>query len=186
MNSIDSNIKISSNRIVLLPVSIDYQEHICREFTPEITKYMPFTPNGNITVTEDFIRNSKQELQDGTDLTLCILLKNNNEFLGCCGLHHINTRAIEIGLWLKKSIHGKGYGIETVEALIDWANKQLDFDYLFYPVDKENSASKRIPERLGFTATKSYLKRKSEAENLDIIEYRKNKTTPVTILKEDK
>jgi ribosomal-protein-alanine N-acetyltransferase len=187
MNSIDPNIEIVANRIVLRPVSMEYKEPICREFTTEVTKYMPFTPSGDITVTEDFIRNSRQELLDQTNLELCILLKNNDhEFIGCCGLHCINTRAIEIGLWLKKSVHGKGYGIETVEALIDWANKQLDFDYLFYPVDTENSASKRIPEKLGFTATKSYLKRKSEAENLDIIEYRKNKTTPVTILKEDK
>lgn len=176
MNFIDSNIEIASKRIVLRPVSMEYKENICQEFTPEITKYMPFTPNGDMTMTEDFIRNSKQELQDETSLQLCILLKNNdNEFIGCCGLHHINTRAIEIGLWLKKSVHGKGYGVETVETLIDWANNQFDFDYLFYPVDKENSASKRIPEKLGFTAIKSYIKRKSETENLDIIEYRKNK-----------
>ena len=176
MNSINSNMEIEAKRIVLRPVSMEYKENICREFTPEVTKYMPFTPNGDITLTEDFIRNSGQELQDKTSLQLCIFLKNNdNEFLGCCGLHHINTKAIEIGLWLKKSVHGKGYGIEAVGALIDWANKQFDFDYLFYPVDKENSASKRIPEKLGFTATKSYIKRKSETQNLDIIEYRKNK-----------
>jgi len=157
MNSIDSNIEIAAKRIVLRPVSMEYKEKICQEFTPEVTKYMPFTPKGDITITEDFIRNSKQELQEETSLQLCILLKNNdNEFLGCCGLHHINTKAIEIGLWLKKSVHGKGYGIETVEALIDWANKQFDFDYLFYPVDKDNSASKRIPEKLGFPHWRRY------------------------------
>src|SRR5664279_3490050 len=114
MNFIDSDIEIASKRIVLRPVSMEYKEIICNEFTPEITKYMPFMPDGDITVTEEFIRNSRQELQDGTSLQLCILSKNNDyEFLGCCGLHHIDTRAIEIGLWLKKSVHGKGYGIET-------------------------------------------------------------------------
>ena len=176
MKLIDRNIEIVARRIVLRPVSMEYRENICREFTPGITKYMPFTPDGDITLTEDFIRLSMQELQDETNLQLCILLKKNeNEFLGCCGLHHINKRAIEIGLWLKKSVHGRGYGTETVEALIGWGNEQFDFDYLFYPVDKENIASRKIPEKLGFTAAKSYLKRKSATENLDIIEYRKNK-----------
>ncbi|MEP6950845.1 MAG: GNAT family N-acetyltransferase [Ginsengibacter sp.] len=176
MNSIDPNIEIPAKRIVLHPVSMEYKKNICREFTTEVTKYMPFMPTGDITMTEEFIRNSSEELQDETSLQLCILLKNNdNEFLGCCGLHHIDTRAIEIGLWLKKSVHGKGYGLETVEALTDWANKHFDFDYLFYPVDKENQASRSIPEKLGFTAIKSYTKRKSETENLNIIEYRKNK-----------
>jgi [ribosomal protein S5]-alanine N-acetyltransferase len=177
MNPIDSNMEIVAERIVLRPVSMDYKEIICHEFTPEVTKYMPFVPDGDITITEEFISNSRQELQDNTSLQLCILLKSNNyEFLGCCGLHHINTRAIEIGLWLKKAVQGQGYGTEAVEALIDWANRQFDFDYVFYPVDRENLASKSIPEKLGFTAMKSYLKRKSETENLNIIEYRKNKS----------
>lgn len=176
MNSIDPKIEIVGKRVILRPVSMEYKEQICREFTLEVTKYMPFTPDGNITATEEFIRNSNQELQDGTSLQLCIFLKeNDDEFLGCCGLHHLNTRAIEIGLWLKKSMYGRGYGQETVEALINWANKQFDFDYVFYPVDKENSASKNIPEKLGFTAIKNYIKSKSKTENLHIIEYRKNK-----------
>ena len=149
---------------------MEYKENICKEFTPEVTKYMPFTPRGDITMTEDFIRRTEQELQDEISLQWCIFLINNNEFLGCCELHHINTKTIEIGLWLKKSAQGKGYGIETVETLIDRAHKQFGFDYLFYPVDKENLASKRIAEKPGFTATKSYLMRKSETENLDIIE----------------
>lgn len=149
MNSIDPNIEIVAKRIVLRPVSMEYKENICQEFTPEVTKYMPFSLRGDITMTEDFIRRSEQELQNEISLQLCVLLKNNdNEFLGCCGLHHINTKSIEIGLWLKKSAHGKGYGIETVEALIDWANKKLDFDYLFYPVGKENSASKEFRKSL--------------------------------------
>ena len=163
MNSIDPNIEIVAKRIVLRPVSMEYKENICQEFTPEVTKYMPFSPRGDITMTEDFIRRSEQELQNEISLQLCVLLKNNdNEFLGCCGLHHINTKSIEIGLWLKKSAHGKGYGIETVEALIDWANKKLDFDYLFYPVGKENSASKKFGKAWIYCSKKLYKKKKQD------------------------
>ena len=82
---------------------------------------------------------------------------------------------VEIGLWLKKSVHGIGYGTETVKTLIEFAEAHLDFEYLFYPVDKDNCASRKIPEKLGFIPTRSYEKKKSETENLHIIEYRKKK-----------
>ncbi len=176
MTSINSNIEITAKRVVLRPVSMEYKAEICREFTAEVTRYMPFTPNGEITMTEEFIRNSMEELERKASVQLCILLRNNgNEFLGCCGMHNINTKAIEIGLWIKKSAHGKGYGKETVRALTDWAKTHLDFEHLLYPVDKENVASRRIPEGLGFTITGNYVKRKSDTEQLNIIEYRKNR-----------
>jgi ribosomal-protein-alanine N-acetyltransferase len=129
MNPIDPDIEIAAKRIFLRPVSIKYKEEIFREFTPAVTKYMPFIPNGHITVTEDFIRKSAEDLHTGTSLQLCILLKNSDEeFLGCCGLHHLHTKDIEIGLWLKIAAQGKGYGIETVQALINWVTEKFDFD----------------------------------------------------------
>ena len=94
MTSINSNIEITAKRVILRPVSMKYKAQICREFTTEVTRYMPFTPNGEITMTEEFIRNSMQELERKTSVQLCILRRNNeNEFLGCCGLHNINTRS---------------------------------------------------------------------------------------------
>jgi ribosomal-protein-alanine N-acetyltransferase len=82
---------------------------------------------------------------------------------------------VEIGLWLKKSAHGNGYGTETVKTLIEFAEAHLDFEYLLYPVDKDNWISKKIPEKLGFIPTRTYEKKKSGTENLHIIEFRKKK-----------
>lgn len=173
MKQFDLNITVDTDRLVLRPVSDDLKFDICNEFTPEVTKFMPFMPNCDIKVTEDFIANSNQELISGKGIQFCIIKRETNEFLGCGGLHHTDTKAVEIGLWLKKGVHGNGYGIETVKALIDLAEKNLDIDYLFYPVDKDNWASRKIAEKLGFIPARSYEKKKSETENLHIIEYRK-------------
>jgi [ribosomal protein S5]-alanine N-acetyltransferase len=101
------------------------------------------------------------------------LNKESGEFLGVCGLHHTDTAAIEIGLWLKIGEHGKGYGTEAVKALIKFAEEHFKPDFLYYPVDKLNTASRNIPEKLGFTIVKEYLRIKSSTENLNLVEYQK-------------
>ena len=173
MKKIDQNIIIDTNRLILQPVSDEFKFEICHEFISEITKFMPFIPNGNIKETEDFIVRSNQELIGGKAIHFCIIKEETKEFLGCCGLHHIDTKNVEIGLWLKKSAQGNGYGTETVKALVELAENNLDIEYLFYPVDKDNWASRKIPEKLGFIPAKTYDKKKSETENLHIIEFRK-------------
>lgn len=173
MGHFNSNTTVKTQRLVLQPVSEKYKFQICEEFTAKVTRYMPFNPTGNILETEEFITRSIRELKAGTAIHFCILEKKSHEFFGCCGLHDTDKNAVEIGLWLKKSIHGKGYGIETVKGLIQLVEKNLDIEYLFYPVDKSNLASRKIPEKLGFILEKSYDKKKSETEFLHIIEYRK-------------
>lgn len=73
----------------------------------------------------------------------------------------------------EKSVHGNGYGTETVKALVELVENNFDIEYLSYPVDKDNWASRKIPEKLGFIPAKTYDTKKSDTENLHIIEYRK-------------
>ena len=183
MKKINSATIIHTGRVILQPVSNGFKLDICREFTPEITRYMPFTPTNDIKDTEDFIAHSAEELISGKAIHFCILKAETNEFLGCCALDHIDSRAVEIGLWLKKSAHGNGFGTDTVKALIDFAEQNIDFDYLFYPVDKNNYASRNIPQKLGFFVATSYEKNKNETDTLCVIEYRKiNKRSGVEYL----
>jgi [ribosomal protein S5]-alanine N-acetyltransferase len=164
---------VISERLILQPVSDEFKFEICREFTVEVTKYMPFTPNGDVKVIEGFIARSNEELSAGKGIQFCILDRETREFLGVCGLHNTDTAAIEIGLWLKIGEHKKGYGTEAVRTLIKLAEEHFKFDYLYYPVDKDNIPSRNIPEKFGFTAVKEYLLPKSPTENLNIVEYQK-------------
>ena len=143
------NFKLETERLVLIPVSLDYAAEIFKEFTTEITKYMfPETPE-KIEETEDFIKKSNAELLAGKTLNVVILDRQTQEFLGCSGLNDIDTRQPEPGIWVKKSAHGKGYGFEAVKALAYWAEENLDYDYLLYPADVRNLASCKIAEKLG-------------------------------------
>jgi [ribosomal protein S5]-alanine N-acetyltransferase len=164
---------VKTERLVLEPVSEEFKFDICREFTAEVTKYMPFIPNGDVKVIEGFIARSNQELSEGKGIQFCILDRKTREFLGVCGLHHTDTQAIEIGLWLKIGEHKKGYGTESVKALIEFAEENFKPDFFYYPVDKDNIASRNIPEKLGFIVVKEYISPKSPTENLNMVEYQK-------------
>ncbi|MGH2414924.1 MAG: GNAT family N-acetyltransferase, partial [Microcystaceae cyanobacterium] len=142
-------VKIFTNQLLLISVLQKYKEDIFREFTKEITTYMYPRPPQDMTETEEFINDSLCEMQTGTHLIMVILKKDSQEFLGCTGIHEIHSKNPVLGIWIKKSAHGQGYGLEAITALKNWADENLDYEYLIYDVDKENIPSRRIPEKLG-------------------------------------
>lgn len=170
-----SNISIQSKNLLLLPISLNYQEDIFREFTPEITVHMFPTPAKKIDETIEFIESSIKNNQAGKELVIVIIHHQTKEFLGCGGLHKINTKLPELGIWIKKSAHGHGYGKETIIALKEWADQNLDYDYLVYPVVDINYASKRIPEFLGGKIFREY-DEFMNGKNQHLLEYRIPKT----------
>lgn len=167
-----TDVIIESERLLLLPTSEDYAREVFAAFTPAIAKYMYPMPAFAIEETLAFLRSARQAILDGHDLQVVILLEEDRDFLGHAGLHHIDTRTPELGIWLKLSAYGEGYGREVVAALCEWALEELDFDYLKYPVDRRNIASRRIPESLGGKVEAEYEQTSEAGDVLDLLEYR--------------
>lgn len=163
-------VEITTSRLLLVPIAIKYKDEIFLEFTEEITTYMYPNPAQTIAETEAFIQNSIQQLQDGTNLQVVILDKETHEFLGCAGLHNLG-KAPRLGIWLKKAAHGNKYGLEAITALKNWADQNLDYEYISYPVDKNNIPSRKIPEALGGKVIKEYEKVTPSGKILYALEY---------------
>ncbi len=165
------NMQIETERLLLIPINSDYAEDIFINFTSEITTYMFPRPATEICETLNFIKTSVNGLENGTNLQLVILHKDSKEFIGCAGLHNIGNLDPELGIWIKKSNHSNGYGLEAVTAIINWARVNIDFEYLRYPVDKRNYASRRIPERNGGIIKREYKNINQTGFELDEVEY---------------
>ncbi len=158
-------VTIETPRLRLLPINMEFAGDVFREFTPEITRYMfPKAPDAPEEI-HHFIRQSEFCMEKQLDLVMAITAKDGECFLGCCGLHKIHTPHPELGIWLKAAAHGHGYGLESVEGMVRWAQDRLDYEYLIYPVDERNLPSLRIPRRLGGQAFRAY-ERKNESGNL--------------------
>lgn len=163
---------IETERLLLKPVSLEYVEMIFSEFTEEITVFMfPSSPK-DISETEKYIIDSTKKLISGDDLGISIFNKKTGEFLGNGGIHDLKTKTPELGIWIKKSAHGNGFGREAVAGLKRWADQNLKYDYLLYPVVKENIASRKIPEFLGGKIAREFIGKKQNGETMKEVEYR--------------
>jgi RimJ/RimL family protein N-acetyltransferase len=167
-----SNITIETKNLCLQGITLKYRDDIFKEFTPEITTYMFPKPAEKIEETVEFIETSIKENKEGSNFQIVILNKVSKDFLGCGGLHHIDRKTPELGIWIKKSAHGHGYGKEAIIALKEWADKNLDYEYILYAVDAENQASRRIPEFFGGEIAREYDEVSMSGRKLYLLEYR--------------
>jgi len=60
----------------------------------------------------------------------------------------VDSVSPELGLWLKESAHRQGFGREVVAALVEWGHATLSKASFLYPVAIQNTASRRIAEKL--------------------------------------
>lgn len=148
------NITIETERLLLVPITMHYAEEIFKEFTPEITRYMWPKPAKDISETKKFIQDSIETMNAWKNYQTVILDKITKEFLGCAWLHLDNAKTPELGIRIKKSAFGKKIGKEAVTWLEARSQKNMDFDYLFYPVDKDNIPSRKIAESLWWIVQK--------------------------------
>ncbi len=162
---------IETERLLLVPVSEKYAQNMLEELTDEITEYMFFYSPNSIEEEYEFIKNSREKMEQGTDLIVTILDKTTKEFLGGAGIHSINTPTPELGIWTKKSAHGKQIGREAVTGLKEWADKNFDYEYLIYPVDKSNIPSRKIVESLGGKVVSEGIKESPFGKKLDEVVY---------------
>jgi RimJ/RimL family protein N-acetyltransferase len=163
---------IDSERLRLVPVAEEYAGPMWQEFTAEITTFMYPAPAEEINDSVSYIRESRERMAVGEEFSAAILLKATGEFLGGCGLHHIDGDTPELGIWIKRPAHGHAYGREAVTAMASWAFANLSVRYLIYPVDRLNIASRMIPESLGAIIEAEYQKTNASGRVLDLIEYR--------------
>ncbi len=167
-----SNITIKTKNLLLQPITLDYKEEIFKEFTPEITIYMFPKSADKIEETIKFIEISMKENKEGSNFEVVVLNKKTKEYLGSAGIHNINTKTPELGIWIKKSAQGNAYGKEAMIAFKEWADNNLDYEYILYPVVDINYASRRIPEFLGGKISREYDKENMSGIKQHLLEYR--------------
>lgn len=168
---ITKDFKIITDRLLIVPISLIYRDSIFDEFTEEVAKFLIPKPTNNLEDTISFINNSLKNTLDGKELQLVALDGISKEFLGCLGLHDIDTKIPELGLWFKKSVWGLGYGKESMSALKQWAKDNLVYDKIIYPAFKDNIPSRKIAEFLGGKVTREFIGKNSRGEECEEVEY---------------
>lgn len=114
---------------------------------PDVRRWMSNTRPLNLDQEEEFVDEIVSDddslnlmiTKDGYPKGIISLMDEDNE--GKIG---------EIGIWLHPEFHGKGYGTEAAELLVDHAFRQLNYHKLYARAQEQNKPSISIWKKLGF------------------------------------
>lgn len=164
-------VRIETARLAMRPVDAAGASEVFAEFTPEITRHMYPQPAQHIGETLVYIEATRVKMAAGEELGVFIRHKLSGEFLGCAGMHNLASGTPEAGIWIKQAAQRQGFGFEAVEALVRWVAAAYAPRHVLYPVMVENWRSRRIPERLGGTVTRTFRKANAHGVIRDLVEY---------------
>src|SRR5260370_30047028 len=123
----------------------DAQEVFCC-ITPAIARFMPWEPPS----WSEYVNRCEKRAQapDPNNFSFVIRRLDSRECLGMAWLEDADSVSPELGVWLKESAHGQGFGREVVAALVEWGHATLGKGSFICPVAIQNIASRRIAENL--------------------------------------
>jgi len=120
---------------------------------PEVIKYTGDPPFKNINEALDFIKNYNHYKEHGFG-RWAVILKENDQFIGWCGLKYNEENEIDLGFRFFKSQWGKGYASESAKATIQYAKSALGMKSIIGRAAQNNVASIKVLEKLGFKCLK--------------------------------
>ena len=137
---------LKTERLLIKPFSDSFLEAYYTEFTDEIAKYQYPDSFPNIDAANSVISMFVKDMERGNMLEL-VILTQDGEFLGSMEAFGITEKTPELGLWLKSSAHGKGYGYEALKGLVDYLSAAGKYQYYVYEADVRNAASIHLVEK---------------------------------------
>lgn len=121
--------------------------------TTSLTRYMSWEPPASREEYAQVWAQWLPSIADGSDIVFAIRQLDDASFLGLVGLHNVNDRTPELGIWIREDRHRRGFGKEAVGAVVQWACEHLAPSGFIYPVARENKPSRLIAEAFGGIVT---------------------------------
>jgi ribosomal-protein-serine acetyltransferase len=116
-----------------------------------LSQWMPWPQSQTLEGTREFIRLGRRQFTDNTGLQAAIV--RGGEIAGVIGFHAVSRahRSANIGYWIAQRHQGRGTVTAAVRALLEHAFTVWNLNRVEIRTAPDNTRSKAIPERLGFT-----------------------------------
>ena len=148
---------IETERLLLRPWAIEHAEALADALGESVEHLMPWIPWATPvaptrTQAEALVRRWIEERTAGVNFIYAVLERREGRLVGGIGLYaRVGKGRLEIGYWLRRSAAGAGLATESARALTEAGFAVTDIEALEIHIDPENSASRRIPEKLGYS-----------------------------------
>ena len=115
--------------------------------------FTPWVVDGRVpgVSLEDRLAKHAADFAAGAEWVYGMFSPDGRDILGGCGLYpRVGPGAVEIGYWLAVDHTGRGLATQAADALTRVAFDVLRVERIEIRCDRQNAASVRIPERLGY------------------------------------
>ena len=146
---------LETKRLILRHLELTDLEALFALYSdPEVKRYIPDAP---LTLAEAkkelewFLNGHPKQPELGLWATIH---KETGQFIGRCGLlpWEIDGRSeVEVAYLIDKAHWGQGLGTEAAQAILDYGFENLRLSRLICLIERENSASMRVAEKIGMT-----------------------------------
>ncbi|CAI0751076.1 GNAT family N-acetyltransferase [Serratia ficaria] len=153
MNHSDlSQCRVDTDRLLIAPFTAADADDVYQAITPTLTRFMNFEPEESPEAFANVWQGWLPLIREGEEAMFIARLRDGKGFVGMGGVHNLHSATPELGIWVKESLHGQGYGREIVQAMALWASERYRPQHFLYPVAEQNAPSRRIAESLGGVA----------------------------------
>ena len=155
---------------------------------PDVTKYLTWTPHGDIEVTRALLRVWERESAEPQTYKWAIVLKEGNVLIGDIAVLRADEfqECGEIGYCMGKKWWGKGLMTEALSEVLRYCFEEVGFYRINGSHAAENIGSSRVMEKCGLVregTRREYFRLPTTGERVDIVdrgilreEYFKNKS----------
>jgi ribosomal-protein-alanine N-acetyltransferase len=121
------------------------------------------------TMTTDeytqFLQTKLEQIRNGTGYHWAVRLKTDGQFIGAVNLNPIKgTSKLQIGCQLKRDFWSRGLASELMARLLEFGIQELKLPAVYGVFQKENIASRKLLEKLGFVFEEGFQEQEVEVE----------------------
>jgi [ribosomal protein S5]-alanine N-acetyltransferase len=152
-NNIINNPILTTPRLTLRQFTIDDAPLIIALNTPEVLQYVHEALPKNLEdakrIIAEIILPQYELYQLGR---FAIHLKNDNSFVGWCGLKYINEKdEIDLGYRFMQNEWGKGFATEAATACVQFGFKKRNIQTIIGRTHVDNIASQKVLHKIGLS-----------------------------------
>jgi ribosomal-protein-alanine N-acetyltransferase len=157
------SMKLESERLWFRELQMSDAQSMLELYSdPLVLRYVGEKPLSHIDQAREIIEDIRQQYQDCGIGRWAAFLKSSNEFIGWAGLKYIaeingRTDNYDLGYRLLRRHWGKGYGTESVQALVAYGFDAMQLNRISGYADVEHPASIKILEKFGLQFTNTFM-----------------------------
>jgi ribosomal-protein-serine acetyltransferase len=145
-------VPLETERLLLEPVTSAHAEGLFDATTasrPELLPWMPWAKEPTSDGSKVLAVEASSGWRAG-HFHFAVVARDSGMVLGVVGLDH-EDKSAELSYWIRSDHANRGLTTEACTALLAWGVRELDVTRFTLWAGRDNNASRRVAEKLGFS-----------------------------------